>query len=174
MFHPEGSGRTGMDASGHLPALIKKVGTEGAFLRKSQLFIPEDRIVRAGSDKLRITLGFLRIDDDDTVRATDNSAFSGFDARGFFTVHAGDRKVGNVHIREGASLFSMDVDPAMVVKGLGSRVTGPFIANELIFACKETVVAVFTFFDVDDHMPFFHVTVPSPFRPILPRLPGRS
>ncbi|MBW2046560.1 MAG: hypothetical protein JRI96_17065, partial [Deltaproteobacteria bacterium] len=61
---------------------------------------------------------------------------------GIVAVHAGDGKVGYIHLGVLASFFSHDVHPPVPVPGLCDGVRGEIIFKILVFTGKEAVVAI--------------------------------
>ena len=121
------------------------------------LFVPVDGAVGAGVDDLRVALGLLRVDHHDAVFAGVDGAVGAVDARRVLAVLARHRQVGHVVAGVLAALAAQDVHPAMAVAGLGGRVAGPVVVDELVLVGHKAVVAVVALGHVDDLIPLLHL-----------------
>jgi hypothetical protein len=151
LAEPQGIGRTGVNTSRFLPAIVKQMSAEGAFLRDVEVGIEVDDPVRTGVKALSGTDTFLRVDDDDAVfPLVDSLALAGGDAGSLVTVLADSVHVAYPYLGH-CSLHHIDyllpeVSSIRLWLGVGS----PVIANMLVLAGDLAIVATVTSGNVDN------------------------
>jgi hypothetical protein len=131
----QGSGRTGLNASGFFPPVIQKMNAKSAFLGHILLLVPVNSFIGTGIHKVFLPYGLNRIDNDDAgVILVNRPIFSFIHARSVITVHARLGKVGNIHVGALAPFFGDEVDPFLAMPGLGDRVRQKIIVHMFILA----------------------------------------
>ena len=133
------------------------MGVERPGLRQLQLLVPPDLAVGAGVDELLLSLGLLRIDDDDAVAALlDRALRRRLHAWRIVAVIAHGRNVGDVDHRHLPALLLQNVYPLVAVLRHRRRIAGPFVADIFVHGGERAQIAIGALGDVDDHVPFFH------------------
>jgi hypothetical protein len=66
------------------------------------------------------------------------------------TMHARNRKEGDIHFRVPTPLLAHDVHPPVAVPWLGHRIRRKIIVKVFILAGQKTIVAIVAFGHIDD------------------------
>jgi len=129
------TGRTHLGAARLFPAPVEQVGIENPFLRHVSFLVPPNGAVRARSDKLPFSGGFLWIDNDNTVRSLINRAvFSGFNAGSVITVHTRRNQVSDIDSGILSSFIGLYIYPPVTVVRLRCSITRPVVIHMFILA----------------------------------------
>ena len=152
------------------------MGIESPGLRHLFFLVPPDGAVGAGLHQVALALGLHRIDQHDAVVALGDGAVLGLlHARRIVAVLAHPGQERHVDHWTGAALLAVDLDPFVAVLGHLFRVARKGVAHMFVMTGEYTQIAVGAVGDIDDQVPFAHLTSPTPPGPVprwIPGIPG--